>query len=639
MTTRTIIRALRGLALPAALAAALPSPVFAQVAGGDLGIDCESPRRTSGGRLVLGDDGAHRAICEADRATALTYAGAVRETRDRLRAALLQLPPPAWDDLVAHLRTDDGVAGWTWADAGFMARLRALSAAATAPTVPGQAVTADRAHGVAARWAGGILAGSGVGADWRPRLRARACGAGAAGAPPPGAVVLVWLDPAAVRDRWTPRMVQRTALAWLERTTGGRFAAVDHVPGVVTAGARLLGPDGRTRDVSGDAAALACLSTVPQGALAMRLTLRRPVERGDRLARCADPDQVGFRRLAWARQNGVFVVPEEAVLAGGGARPDRGAPLLGQGPDLPLATAVADAEFPVRDTCRAPRVLDAVRAFPCDAQINGRPVQGTHVRRFRFREVQADPSDPFRIDMAPVGPGNGELGVIAPAGAPHPVWEEVTLFCEGALPPSDAPVVPPRAEVPDGDPDWTVPDCAAQWPGRFERGTRTGYRQSFDYPDGWPVTDEEIRTIDDDCFRPVAASGRVSRPGPACPAGHVGATVQARDLGWWNRDWAVPSRHAGGTEGDRTAAQASAAWDADPSQAGLDWWDAVTLVRDWRTVSNTCRPPPPPESDSDSDSSSSSWSRPDSPRGGDHPTRDDGSRSRSQGITASHTWP
>jgi len=576
--------------IPARLAACLvlpvlsamsipPAPVAAQTAAGGvqagtLGIDCDSPRRGPDGAL-LPVDGPRRAICEADRATALTYAGAVRETRDRLRAALGALPAPLWEDLVEHLRTDDGIAGWTHSDPDVMSSLQALSAAAP-PGDPARIATAARAHGLAEHWNGGILGRGGVPPAWRGSLRARACGFDAAGGILPGAVILVWLDPGAVRERWTPRMVQRAARAWLERT-GDRAAAVDGVPGVVTAGGGLSGPDGRVRALSADPATLACLSTVPAGALAMAVRLRRAVETGGRAARCAGPDTVGVRRFAWARHNGVFTVPRDAVLDSGTARPDRGAPLLGQVSGLPLAVAEPGAsdppgtppEFLVSSTCRAPRTLDAVRAFPCDAEINGVAVRGTHVRRFRFREVQADPDDPFRIDWAPVGPGNGELGVIAPPGAPHPVWETVTLFCGGALPPSDAPVVPPPVEVPDGDPDWTVPDCAAQWGGRFDRGDRRGYRQNFRYPDGWPVDDEEIRTIDDDCFNPVRATGSVERPGPDCPEGHIGAITEARDFSWWNRDWAVPARHAGGAEGDRTAAQAAA----------IDWGLTASTIR------------------------------------------------------------
>ena len=483
-----------------------------------------------------------------------------------------------------------------------MALLRTLSAGATPPAIVDGTVTADRAHGVAAHWDGGILAGSGVDAAWHPFVRARACGVDASGATVPGAAVLVWLDPSVVRDRWTPQMVQRTARAWLERTMGERLVAVDHVPDIVTAARQLSRVDGRVRDISGNAAVLACFASVPQGALAMRTTLSVSTDRGERLARCDDPDQVGLRTFEWQRVNGVFVVPEVAVLADGSDHPDRGQPLLGQRPGLPLARTEADAEFLRRSSCRVPRTIDAVRAVQCDAVINGTRVFGTHVRRFRFREVQNDPADPFRIDMVPVGPDpldpTNALGVIAPPG-PHPVWETVTLFCDGELPPVDAPPVPQRDAVADTDPDWTVPDCATQWPGQFELGERAGYRQVITYPPGWPVDEVEVRTIDDDCFNPVAASGQERRQGPDCPSGHVGVITEARDFRWWVKAWAVrnPSHSRQIPTGHANVAQAAAAYDASPSQAGLAWYDVVTLVTDWRVVSNTCQEP----SDDDDD--------------------------------------
>lgn len=622
-------------ALPAALVAlsmltpaTLPSPALSQAAqGGTRGIDCDKPRYNAQGKLILDfSDGARQAICEAHRTTALTYANAVMETANRLRRALRTLPPPVWEDLVGHLRTDDGVADWTYADAAAMQRLLNLSAAA--PTTPGADGTtpSSAAHGVATHWQGGILARSGIGADWQASVQARACGFDASDDPVNGAVVLVWLDPDAVRDSWTPRMVQRTALAWQERQ-GDRATALSKVPHVLTAANTMTDARGSALQVSGDAAIQACLSTVPVGALVARVFLNQPRRGGERALRCEDPAEIGSRTFVWERRNGVYMVPPFAVLADGSDHPDRGEPLLGQRPDLPLVATEPDPTSTVPQpgeflrlgsSCRPPLWRDAVRPQDCpaivgsvadhdhatphgftDAESHGlrrhSHVTGTHVRRFRFRETQDDPVDPFLVNWEPVMPDpldpDNDLGVIAPIGSPHPEWASVTVFCD-SIPPSDAPPVPPRVEVPAGDPDWTVPDCATQWPGRFERGERTGYRQNFDYPTEWNTSgvkrDEEIRTIDDDCFNPVAASGQERRDGPDCPVGHVGEIIEGRDFSWWNRDWAVPSRHAGGTEGDRSVGQAAAAYDANPSQSGLDWWDVVTLVTDWRVVSNTC---------------------------------------------------
>ena len=641
-------------ALSALTLATLPVPALSQAAqGGTRGVDCDKPRYNAQGKLILDfSDGARQAICEAHRTTALTYANAVMETANRLRRALRTLPPPVWEDLVGHLRTDDDVTDWTYADAAAMQRLLNLSTAA--PTTPGADGTtpSSAAHGVATHWQGGILARSGIGADWHASVQARACGFDANDDPVNGAVVLVWLDPDAVRDSWTRRMVQRTALAWQERQ-GDRATALGKVPHVLTAANTMTDARGSALQVSGDAAIQACLSTVPVGALVARVFLNQPRRGGERALRCEDPAEIGSRTFVWERRNGVYMVPPFAVLADGSDHPDRGEPLLGQRPDLPLVATEPDPTSTVPQpgeflrlgsSCRPPLWRDAVRPQDCpaivgsvadhdhatphgftDAESHGlrrhSHVTGTHVRRFRFRETQDDPVDPFLVNWEPVMPDpldpDNDLGVIAPIGSPHPEWASVTVFCD-SIPPSDAPPVPPRVEVPAGDPDWTVPDCATQWPGRFERGERTGYRQNFDYPTEWNTSgvkrDEEIRTIDDDCFNPVAASGQERRDGPDCPVGHVGEIIEGRDFSWWNRDWAVPSRHAGGTEGDRSVGQAAAAYDANPSQSGLEWWDVVTLVTDWRVVSNTCAEP----SDDDDDDGGNGGNTPVSgPR--DHP--------------------
>lgn len=605
------------LLLAALSLSTFPSAVLGQAAGGDLGIDCDKPRYNADGKLILDfSDGARQASCEAHRTTALTYAGAVMETANRLRLALQTLPPPVWDDLVDHLRTDDAVADWRFVDAATIARLRALGTAAELAGEPvlsrDGTITARQALGVATHWQAGILARSGIGTDWHPAIRARACGFDAAGNPVPGAAVLVWLDPAAVRDRWTPRMVQRTALAWHERRSD-RATARNKVPHVLTAANRLTGPRGRVRNVSGDAAVQACLSTVPTGALAERLSVNRPTERGQRALRCADPDEIGSRKLVWERSSGVFLVPERAVLAGGSVHPDRGEPLLGQNPGLPLAAVVPDpasttpqpGEFLRQgSTCRQPRTLDAVIPQACPAIIgnnipqhchdpNGRNcaspvsplvpdcedestprchgmtaperhgmerhahVDGTHVRHFRFREIQNDPVEPFRVDWVPVMPDpldpSNDLGIVVPVGVQHPEWESVTVFCEGALPPSEAPPVPPRVQ------DWTPTDCPTEWGGSFDYGQRLGYTQYFDYPAGWPKRDEAIRTVDDDCFNPVPRTGSQSRTGAAC---ETVATTTATTTG--STDYTITSIR------DRQVADPD--WETpDPGECGLPW--------------------------------------------------------------------
>ena len=636
------------LLLPALLAsclATLPSPSLAQTAqGGTLGIDCDKPRYDANGKLILDfTDGARQAICEAYRTTALTYADNVIETANRLRFAIQTLPPPVWDDLVDHLRTDDDVADWTFTDTAAMGRLETLSTTAPQTQSRDGQTTSSAAHGVATHWQGGILARSGIGADWHTEIQARACGFDADDNPVQGAIVLVWLNPGVVRDSWTPRMVQRTALAWHERQSD-RSAAINRVPHVLTAANRITDARGRTSQVTGDPAIWTCLDTVPVGALVEVVRLRQARRDGERALRCEDPDEIGRRRFVWHRTNGVYTVPPFAVLDDGGEHPDRGEPLLGQRPDLPLVTEEPDPTNAARQpgeflrlgtTCRPPRTIDATTSDPCPAEINGTPVTGAVVRNFRFREFQNDPAEPFRIDWLPVmrdplDPANA-FGVAVPQGVQHPIWHEEVLFCEpDAVPPSEAPVI--------GTPeDWAVADCAATWPGRFEEGERRGYRQVIDYPDGWAVDDTEIRHIEDDCFNPVAASGQETRDGPECPAGHVGEITEGRDLSWWNLDYAT---HSAGSSSRRAAdrtitdgqgntigtlradqqckgqsctrrqgpsrtslhgiANRAIGWASgvyDGGGGGPDWWDVVTLVTDWRVVSNTCQEP----SDDDDD--------------------------------------
>ena len=648
-----IATALALVAFSASSLATLPSPSLAQAAqGGTLGIDCDKPRYNAEGKLILDfTDGARQAICEAYRTTALTYANNVIETANRLRLALQTLPPPVWEDLVEHLRTDDDVADWTFTDAVAMGRLQALSTAAPQAVSRDGQTTSSAAHGVATHWRNGILAASGIGADWHPHIRARACGFDANDMPVRGAVVLVWLDPGIVRDSWTARMVQRTALAWHERRSD-RSAATNRVPHVLTAANRITDARGRTREVTGNAAIWTCLDTVPVGALVERVTLRQPRRGGERALRCEDPTEIGSRKLVWERRGGVYIVPEFAVLADGSDHPDRGEPLLGQSPDLPLVTTEPDPASTVPQpgeflrlgsSCRPPRWLDAVRPQDCPAEINGVAVTGTHVRRFRFRETQSDPVDPFRVDWEPVMPDpldpGSELGIVVPSGVQHPEWASVTVFCD-SIPPSDAPPVPPRVN------DWTPADCPTQWPGRFIHGHRLGYSQHFDYPPSWNTSgvkrDEIIRTVDDFCFDPVQVTDSQSRTGGACeavtgttatttgtssytvtdihddpdnpggttstttthdetataanagpcecPAGWSGSITQERDFRWHNRTWAVPNQRLAGIRNDARAqwGVAAVAGFFDATASGADGWLPV-LPTD---------PPDPPGMDS-----------------------------------------
>ena len=544
----------------------LPAQTFAQTQD-TLGIDCDKPRLTESGKLIFGDDGSHRALCEADRRTALTYVGLVTETRDRLRQALTVLPPPLWDHLAQHLRTQNTLNDWRYTDANILTQLQT-----TSPTV----------HAISSYWVDGILHDSTIDASWHRFVKARACGTGRQ------AVILIWLDPTVIRDRWTPGMVQRTVRAWKAKTEA-QYAFDESIPRVVTTARQLQRSDGRLEDISSDSTVVTCFSAVPTGALAFTLSLRFKTKFGTILEACTGANEIGVRKLSWMRRNSVYIVPPDAITDAGDPHPDRGEPLLGQSAALPSVndSNVADGAFLTSSSCRQPRTLDAVRTADCPATVAGQAVQGKHVRTFRFREVQDDPVDEFRIDLVPVRPGTSDLGVIIPPGEPHAVWDETTLFCNpGTIPPSDAPPIPDR----EAD-DWGYPRCTAAHGGRFNLGDRYGYVQTVTYPPGWPVDEMEVRHIDDDCFRLDWVTGTQYRPGPACPAGYTGAIIEARNLQWQDRQWAVSDNEHKSAWNRRLSdisnpTEAGTVYDA--SGTGLD---RVVLVRDWYVVMTNCAAP------------------------------------------------
>ena len=248
---------------------AVPDTARAQ----DLGIDCHVPRTTLDGRLVFDPEGQTRALCEADRATALNYTELLQTVRDQVAQALRDLPPPLLTHFIAYLHdpaNDGRIEGWR-PEATDLDLLANTNAALT--------------------WGQGILANSGIDPEvWG--IQARACG------PTGQGQVVVWMDPGSLRDRWTPAMVQRTTYAWREAREG--LVAVERSP-KITAGVRGLPV---TRRIDGHERPLDdCFDTMdggtqdlPRGALAMDATLSWRIDTETENIACTDPAEVGFER-------------------------------------------------------------------------------------------------------------------------------------------------------------------------------------------------------------------------------------------------------------------------------------------------------------------------------------------------------
>ena len=310
---------------------AVPNTARAQ----DLGIDCHVPRTTLDGRLVFDPKGQTRALCEADRATALNYTELLQTVRDQVAQALRDLPPPLLADFIDYLKTDERIGRWRPepTDLDLLANTNA-----------------------ALTWGQGILADSGIDPEvWG--IQARACGPAGQGQ------VVVWLDDASLRDRWTPAMVQRTTYAWREAREG--LVAIERSPKTIETALGLP----VTRRIDGHERVLDdCFDTVegrhsalPRGALAMDATLSWRIDTETENTACADPDKVGFQRHRRHILRGVYVN-------------DAGEPLLENG----QMVSADDAWRVIRDTCRVPRevsILD-LQACAAPAMLAGRAGAG-----------------------------------------------------------------------------------------------------------------------------------------------------------------------------------------------------------------------------------------------------------------------
>ena len=494
----------------------------------DLGIDCHVPRTTLDGRLVFDPEGQTRALCEADRATALNYTHLLQTVRDQVAQALRVLPPPLLAGFIDYLETDGRIERWRPepTDLDLLANTNAALAWNAA----------DRAA-----WDQGILAGSGIDPEvWG--IQARACG------PEGQGQVVVWLDPASLRDRWTPAMVQRTTYAWMQAREG--LVAIERTPKIIdgAVGAPV------TRRIDGHRRVLdVCFDTMdggtqdlPRGALAMDATLSWRIDTETENIACPDATQVGFQRHRRHILRGVYMN-------------ETGERLLGTDGQMVSAD---DAWRLVSDgsTCRVPRDVSILDLQDCaaPAMLAGRPVQGNVIYTYLFRE-RRDPLDPTAVIEHPV---NGDGGW-TPLGESHtPQPNPHATFCAAG----DY----PAPEGPDSDTvdDVPVAECAVAHDGRFNEGSRAGYVRRIDYPPDWPVADVVVRWIVDRCFAPVDATG-THRRYRTCPQGQTGRVTEGRAISWYDRTWAD---RAHSTPGDtRTATQALEAWSEDDDQNALEW--------------------------------------------------------------------
>ena len=359
---------------------AIPNLALAQ----DLGIDCHVPRTTLDGRLVYDPKGQTRALCEADRATALNYTHLVQTVRDQVAQALRDLPPPLLADFIDHLKTDERIGRWRPkpTDLDLLANTNA-----------------------ALTWGQGILADSGIDPEvWG--IQARACG------PPGQGQVVVWLDDASLRDRWTPAMVQRTTYAWMEAREGP--VAVERSP-KITAGAptapatRRIDGHERELDVCFDTTA-GRHSALPRGALAMDATLSWRIDIETENIACVDPAEVGFERRRRDILRGFYV-------------DDAGEPLLENG----QMVSADDAWRVIRDTCRPPRDVTILDVQDCAApgMLAGREVQGNVIYTYLFRERRGL-LDPTAVIEHPV---NGDGGWTPPGEIHTPQVPPDATFC------------------------------------------------------------------------------------------------------------------------------------------------------------------------------------------------------------------
>ena len=575
-----------------------------------LGIDCDKPRYTTGGKLIPDFDNVYRTKCETDRATALNYALVVSSTRDALRKVLRSVPQPLWDHLVKHLHeTDpderDTIHDWVFPNTDNDWTLINTSS---------NTIHLNNVY----HWHSGIMDKTAAGNVWHSLVQSRACGVTLDSGRPEidsfSGAVLTWLDPGNIRDRWTAQMIQRTVRAHMEGRDG-YGAMAEQVPDVLTGNRQLVDAQGQVR--ANSSVLRACLDkepAIPSGSLIMQIPLLYEIETGYESLACTGSYKVGSQTLEYARHNGIYIVPMNAIRADGTPHPQRGKPLLREFTD-PVDRPVRvkestsnrsivldpDPASPVvypnlfgsshsalflTKACREPDVRDYVQTQSCDSTINGNPVKGSVIRTFRFREFQDDPTDLNRVYLKAVkrDPGNAEnpLGVsLAEDETEHPLWNETTLFCPD-IPDLELPLISEPVVFTEG-----IKTCKEQWGASYE-GTRTGYVRKVVYPEGWPVRQTESKYVDDDCFLPVPNAG-IENGTDVCPVGYSGSITKTRELQWFNRSYAVQDGVypiLGRRMPNPAEFQHALQW-VDIDQNALTWYDRAT-TRGWNITSNNC---------------------------------------------------
>ena len=575
-----------------------------------LGIDCDKPRYTTGGKLIPDFDNTYRTKCETDRATALNYALVVSSTRDALRKVLRSVPQPLWDHLVKHLHeTDpderDTIHDWVFPNTDNDWTLINTSS---------NTIHLNNVY----HWHSGIMDKTAAGNVWHSLVQSRACGVTLDSGRPEidsfSGAVLTWLDPGNIRDRWTAQMIQRTVRAHMEGRDG-YGAMAEQVPDVLTGNRQLVDAQGQVR--ANSSVLRACLDkepAIPSGSLIMQIPLLYEIETGYESLACTGSYKVGSQTLEYARHNGIYIVPMNAIRADGTPHPQRGKPLLREFAD-PVDRPVRvkestsnrsivldpDPASPVvypnlfgsshsalflTRACREPDVRDYVQTQSCDSTINGNPVKGSVIRTFRFREFQDDPTDLNRVYLKAVkrDPGNAEnpLGVpLAEDETEHPLWNETTLFCPD-IPDLELPLISEPVVFTEG-----IKTCKEQWGASYE-GTRTGYVRKVVYPEGWPVRQTENKYIDDDCFLPVPNRG-IENGTDACQEGFEGSITKTREVSWLNRLWAVMDNYypGFGRRMPMTAGISDAIAQVNTDQTGLNWYDRAT-AGEWGITSDNC---------------------------------------------------